>query len=473
MVSVQPAQSRLTDKNTLVNRTSRNSVCCENNYVAALLHSPHSISIASNERIQRTMPAFWHRLFADCVVVAGILCHRLTNIRMRREERVECRMFLRVAVVVDQLGLVGELPRDLRILAREVVPDIELLRIDVTGVCSLELGRGISVDDRALARHPGEHAAIVEQNVWDKTQKLLSAHRVRGATRATKSAPSPLAGKLFDERGERLTPSHAVKGARRYRYYVSSKLIRSTADEADRGWRLPAAEIERIVALGAGQMLDDQKAMLEVIQEMGIAANRIPAILQNASSWSGCLRSEAETSAVLSALVERVELGEEGFRLTLELPIQLAANLDAADPTSLAITRLIPLQIKRRGVELRLVIEGDGDRGRARKADPVLLKAVARANQWFDDLLSGRVPSMVALAAREKVDERYISRVLRLATLSPEVVESIVEGRQPPDLTLQMLLSRPIHLPLDWAAQPRVLGIGEVAPRAVAASSTV
>src|SRR5271168_1417145 len=112
-------------------------------------------------------------------------------------------------------------------------------------------------------------------------------------------------------------------------------------------------------------MLDDQKALLDVIQEMGIAANRIPAILQSASSWSGRLRSEAETSAVLSALVGRVELDQTGFRLTLNLPTQTAENPDTPDPTNLALTRLIPMQLKRRGVELRLVIDGNGGRGQA------------------------------------------------------------------------------------------------------------
>jgi hypothetical protein len=102
-----------------------------------------------------------------------------------------------------------------------------------------------------------------------------------------------------------------------------------------------------------------------------------------------------------------------------------------------------------------------------------LLKAVARTHQRFDDLVSGRVSSMVELAAREKVDERYIRRVLRLATLSPEVVESIVGGRQPPDLSLQMLLTRHLNLSLDWAAQQRAFGMDEVAARSVAASSTV
>jgi hypothetical protein len=135
-------------------------------------------------------------------------------------------------------------------------------------------------------------------------RRARSDHRVRGAARATKCAPSPLIGRLFDERGERLTPSHAVKGARRYRYYVSRKLIQRTGDQAHRGLRLPAAEIERIVAVAAGEMLEDQKAMLDAIQDMGIAANELPVILQSASSWSGRLRSEAETAPELSALVE-------------------------------------------------------------------------------------------------------------------------------------------------------------------------
>ena len=133
----------------------------------------------------------------------------------------------------------------------------------------------------------------------------------------------------------RPSPARRREGARRYRYYVARHLIQSTADQAHRGWRLPAAEIERIVAVAAGQMLDDQKALLDAIQEMGIAANNIPAILQGASSSICRLQSEAERAAVPSALVARVELGQEGFRLVLKLPIQIAENLDAAEPTRL------------------------------------------------------------------------------------------------------------------------------------------
>src|ERR1700726_4669237 len=99
-------------------------------------------------------------------------------------------------------------------------------------------------------RHPGLHEPIVDRELWDKTQRLLRSQAVRGRSR-TKAVASLLMGKLFDESGQSLTPSHAVKGERRYRYYVSRNLIKGTADSDEPGWRLPAPEIERSIAAAA------------------------------------------------------------------------------------------------------------------------------------------------------------------------------------------------------------------------------
>src|SRR5271168_3452376 len=100
-------------------------------------------------------------------------------------------------------------------------------------------------------RYPGLHEPIVEASIWKKNDELLHAHAGRARGTSTKSMSSPLAGKLFDEAGRPLTPSHAVKGARRYRYYVSRSLITSTAEQTERGWRIPATEFERRVAAAA------------------------------------------------------------------------------------------------------------------------------------------------------------------------------------------------------------------------------
>ena len=246
-----------------------------------------------------------------------------------------------------------------------------------------------------------------------------------------------------------------MKGARRYRYYVSRQLIQGKADQAHRGWRLPAAEIEGIVAVAARQMLADEKAILDAVQGAELASNQIPEIMQSADAWSRRLESAAERSSVLTTLVNRVELSSDGFRLALKLPTQLAQAGEALNNASIAVSRFVPMQIKRRGVELRLVV--NGDRSKAHKADPALLKAIARAHRWFDDLVTGRVASMAEIGTREGLPKNYVSWLIRLAFLAPDIVEAIIQGNHPPELTAQTLITRRIDLPLQWQAQKTAL----------------
>ena len=305
-------------------------------------------------------------------------------------------------------------------------------------------------------RHPGLHEPIVDGELWEKTQRLLRSHAVRGVSRATKSVPSPLIGKLFDESGQSLTPSHAVKGERRYRYYVSRGLIKGTADSAEHGWRLPAPEIERTVAGSASQILSDRTAIATAAQTIGLADNRLPSLFSAAAAWRERLQSEVEAGAALDALVDRVDLTDTGIRVSLKVPITEPVTRPAADAQELIITRFFPMTIRRRGVEMRLVIEGN--RALAPRADSALLKAVARARQWSEDLLMGRAQSVAEIAEREGVADRYVRRVTRLAFLAPEIVEAIVAGNQPPELTAEALAER-IDLPLLWTAQKQAVGI--------------
>ena len=73
--------------------------------------------------------------------------------------------------------------------------------------------------------HPGQHEPIIDSELWDKTQRLLAEHAVRGANENREPTASPLAGRLFDESGQALTPTHTVKKGRRHRYYVSRALL--------------------------------------------------------------------------------------------------------------------------------------------------------------------------------------------------------------------------------------------------------
>jgi len=305
-------------------------------------------------------------------------------------------------------------------------------------------------------RHPGQHQPIVERAVWDKTDELLHAHAARARGKTSKSISSPLAGKLFDESGQGLTPSHAVKGKRRYRYYVSRSLIKGTANHSETGWRLPASEIERSVAAAAAIVLDDRTAILADVEQSGSNTSQTKSILDGASAWSSRLRSEADAAQALELLISRVELRPDGFRLSINLPIGPSEKLAGHGPTHLNLTRLIPMQMRRRGIEMKFVINGDSKA--SPRTDPALLKMIARAHCWFDDLVSGRAASMVKIGKREKVGKRYVSRIIRLAFLAPEIVEQIVNGCQPPELTAESLLKDRTQLPLEWESQHRVLG---------------
>ena len=115
--------------------------------------------------------------------------------------------------------------------------------------------------------YPGEHQPIVDEVLWDQVQAILAGNRVDRATGADAKQPSLLAGLIFDESGERLTPSHAVKKGTRYRYYVSRSLIVGTAKDKSTGRRIPAANLESLVITRLRAFLTDEGAVLNVIRE--------------------------------------------------------------------------------------------------------------------------------------------------------------------------------------------------------------
>ena len=112
----------------------------------------------------------------------------------------------------------------------------------------------------------------------------------------------------------------------------------------------------------------------------------------------------------------------------------------------LPITEFFAMRMKRRGVEMRLIIGGAGPL--PRKSDAALLKAIARAHRWFEELISAPT-SLAAIASREGVTDRYVARLIRLAFLAPKIVEAIAERGELADLKL----TPHVDLPFVWATQ--------------------
>jgi site-specific DNA recombinase len=296
----------------------------------------------------------------------------------------------------------------------------------------------------------------VDRTVWERIQQQLQEHRVRAKSDDASIEKSPLTGRLVDENGDGLTPSHARKGERKYLYYVSRSFAAQGPTPARLGWRLPAEELEDRVAAAIREMLDDESSVLEAAQKTTHDSGRIERVLHAARSWSRPLRSEAEQTPAIAALVDQVELKSDGIGVSIKLSIAGAEKSRAQLPDHVEMARWFPMQLKRRRVELRLIV-GDHNRSAA-IVDLSLLKAVARAHRWFGELSAGNVRSLAAIAAREGRSVRYVGRLIRLAFLAPDIVESIVEGRQPTTLTAEALTRR-MELPLSWCAQRTALNV--------------
>ena len=107
---------------------------------------------------------------------------------------------------------------------------------------------------------------------------------------------------------------------------------------------------------------------------------------------------------------------------------------------------------------LKIPLGQKGSRAPAPLVDLALIKAITRCRQWADNLLAGRVASVAAIARREGVLPNYVRRLTRLAFLAPRIVEAIVAGHQPPELTAKALTER-MELPLLWSEQEHAVGI--------------
>ena len=314
------------------------------------------------------------------------------------------------------------------------------------------------------ARYSGEHAPIIDRAVWDAVQAKLAVNAVGRRSGANARCPSLLAGLLYDETGARLSPTHTRKGPRRYRYYLTSP------SDAGSGWRLPAAAIEGIVAEQFRNLLRDERRTIDVAQLADLTLNQIKAALRRAGELEDQLprMAPAEHRDLLLTVIDRIVIQEGQLSIHVDrrkLRIYLTGNKapvagikltnHESDHSIEPYTLDVPLEIRRRGVEMKLVVAG----GSAPPAAPdqKLLSLIANAHRWFSELQSGDAKSVHQLAERHGVHWADVSRTLPLAFLAPDIVEAILMGCQPVDLTATRLRRRR-NLPTFWAHQRQLLG---------------
>jgi site-specific DNA recombinase len=275
------------------------------------------------------------------------------------------------------------------------------------------------------------------------------AGQVKGTRGKRAPVASPLAGKLVDEHGEPLLASHTSKGEQRYRYYVSKALHHASSSE---GMRLPAREIEQVVASALADLLADPLKLAD-LAELDLKPAQLQSVMARAEKYAARLRSAGRDA---SRLITRIEVREDGLNMVL-CCLALSEVLGAArrDHGAASLTHFYPVRLTRTGRTIRLVQPNGALALASDGVDPALLRLIAKAQDWWQALSQGQLDP-TALAEREGVTDSWVIRVVRLAYLSPRVVEGIIAGRLRAGIDGTALLKAET-ISLDWEEQEKQL----------------
>lgn len=285
------------------------------------------------------------------------------------------------------------------------------------------------------AVYAGGHPPILELELFERVQAVMAANAVaRRAKRASSFAI--LTGRLFDANGNPMTPSHASKRGVRYRYYVSQALLQGRKTEAGPVARVSAPEVEAAVLaglrahyLGHGLELPNDADLVKtyvaqaVVREEGIAVH-LSCAGSNPTGNPGPAGDDEKGRSASGSSHSRAAL--------LQLPWT---------PRPVAAEKGITNEVPKA-------------RGNPATRD-ALLKAIARARSWIDDLAAGRASSWAEIAECEHKGERHVRLLSALAFASPAAVDAIADDNFCQDVTITSLAR---SLSDSWQAQISQLG---------------
>ena len=303
----------------------------------------------------------------------------------------------------------------------------------------------------------GQHEPIISQEVFDGVQALLASRTNTSVTSASKDGGHLLNGLIYDETGDRLGPVHATKAGKRYRYYVSRRLLDNAKTASADSWRLPATQLDAIVCAELNRFLRSQSHLVGATRESSIEVSDMAGLFSRATSLADEIQSTSPSrqKRAIKQLVRRVTISREVLGIQTDLGTLVpSASSDAIHSGDAKAYRLdVAVSLKRRGVEGKLIVAGPT----SALPDPGLVSLVTRAHVYLTSLTDGSRTTIEQLADREKIDVSDLSRILRLAFLAPTITEAILTGRQPTELTPRRLM-RIGELPFGWDEQRVQIG---------------
>ena len=311
--------------------------------------------------------------------------------------------------------------------------------------------------------HKGEHEAIVAQAQFDQVQALLNTQGPGEDAKCKRATAALLKGLIFDGKGHKLLPTHCNKKGRRYHYYTSQHRLCCSGDQPP-VLRVPAPDLEALAIRSIASRLGEGY-WLEV--SFPAASTALPKLIDTSRSLSTVLLDpQMPNPDLIRSLIDHVPVEKTCItnsidRVCLHRRLGLGASARSSQDTENGALGPMPhLQIfvqshlLRCGKRMKLIM--GNDMSGHRTPNPKLLPVIVQAREWFEGLSDGTFQSLRDVATAAKLDKSYISRVITLAFLAPDILEKIITGYHSPALTPERL-RKTCPLPLLWEEQRALL----------------
>lgn len=233
-------------------------------------------------------------------------------------------------------------------------------------------------------------------------------------------------GLIFDDGGNRMTPTSKIKKGVRYRYYISTALIQGESRKAGSAARVPAPLVEKLVIDAVQKRLKQNENDAALVVRDHIA--RVEVGLKTLKIHLATKASERKTT-------QKSQRSKPNILL-----------VPWSKPSSKVAREIIPPARSSRRIDKRPI------RSETRAK---LVQAIAQGRCWVDELVSGSVTSTQQIASREQCSLRQVNLTISLAFLSPTLVKAAVDGHLPRGIGISNIRD----LPYLWAAQHRSLGL--------------
>jgi site-specific DNA recombinase len=267
----------------------------------------------------------------------------------------------------------------------------------------------------------GEQPAIVDRDLFEAVQAKLNDQVTNHKVSRTKSE-ALLSGRIFDDRGHRMTPSHARKRGIKYRYYISSVLLQGRPKQAGTVSRIPAHEIETLVIKAVRNHLNESTEIADAL------------LIQNHVT-----RVEVQSDQLGIELADAIGVGSKPKRKSrhvIEVPwckTPSTRRREILVPESEAHQNIRPIRSENRAL---------------------LVASIARGRRWLGELITDPTANTESIADREGCSVRRVNMTISLAFLAPGLVKAAIDGRLPHGMGVVRLSD----MPAEWSRQRQMLG---------------